>query len=145
MFARLVDLLDGLMEVAQFAFFLLGGQRVGQGFVAAHFGAEFPVALPARFREGTGGEGLLNGAGVFDGVTAIAKAAGGGERGDFVEDLVERLLAGPELELAHAGGIDERAAFGEEDELAVGGGVAAAAIGFADFGGAEMLLAGEGN
>ena len=48
---------------------------------------------------------------------------------DVLERLLEPFLGVPERELAHPGRVDQAAAAGEHDQLAVGGRVAAAAVG----------------
>src|SRR4029079_19392478 len=61
-------------------------------------------------------------------VRAIAEAAMLGARRDVGEGRLDATLVLEQAELAHAGRIDQHAAFGELDELARGGRVAAAIV-----------------
>ena len=72
-------------------------------------------------------------------MAAVGKLALGGEGGDVGKGLPD--VGGPELELAHAGGVDEHGAGGGDEELAARGGVAALAVFFADLGGHLHLVA----
>jgi hypothetical protein len=50
-------------------------------------------------------------------VSAVAEAAAAGEGRDVVERLFDRRLVGPELQLTHAGRVDEQRAAGQLDQL----------------------------
>ena len=61
-------------------------------------------------------------------MAAVAEAAGARVRGHVGEHRVQAALAFPQLQLAQAGRVHEHAALGQHDQLALGGGVAAAGI-----------------
>src|SRR5438045_4068551 len=61
-------------------------------------------------------------------VTAVAKAAAGGEPGDVVEGLLQRAAVSPELELAQPGRVDQHPAVGQDRQLAVGSRMASLAV-----------------
>src|SRR6266536_2623272 len=75
---------------------------------------------------------------------AVAREALGRERavGDRAEGALERLFVGPELELPHAGRVDQKRPGRKRDELAMGRRVAPAAVG-ADLGREKQLAPGE--
>src|SRR5690349_18978430 len=62
-------------------------------------------------------------------MAAVAKAATHRERGDIGKGSAHTVRAGPQLQLAEAGRINEQPGAGREEQLAAHGGVAAAAIG----------------
>lgn len=132
------------VEFAPFGAVIAGGGAGWFSFGGGLFGAEFEVVRPALGGQSAGGKRGLDGAAGFGDVGAVGEAAAEGEGGDVVEGVVDGLGGVPELEFAHAGGVDEEGAGGGEDEFAAGGGVAAFAIFFADLAGGQGIVAGEG-
>src|ERR1039458_4057271 len=122
-----------------FPFALQGEQGIGQRLVALRLPAEFAVALPPLGGERTLSQCALDGAARLARVRAIAVAARCREDGDLIEGPVDRVLAGPKLEFAHARSVDQGAARGQFDEFPVAGGMASAAIGFAHFRRAQAI------
>ena len=74
------------------------------------------------------------------GVTAVAEAAALADRLDVGERAGDRFARVPQLQLAHAGRVDQDAAAGQQHELTAGRGVAAAAVGLAHFARAQHAL-----
>src|SRR3546814_6073861 len=62
---------------------------------------------------------------------------------DWSSDVCSSDLAG-RLQLAHAGGVDQAGAGGHRNQRAVGGGVAAARVAFADLAGLHPFAAEQG-
>src|SRR5689334_13747531 len=83
---------------------------VGHELVAAGLPEEFAVARETVGADVAASERGFDGAALLTLMGAIAEPAGGGGPGDLVEGHVDALLAGPQLELAHTGSVDERAA-----------------------------------
>jgi hypothetical protein len=72
-------------------------------------------------------------------IPAVAEVAAGGEGVNVGEGIVE--AAFPQLDLAHPRGVDEKAAAGQFEQLAMRGGVPAARVGGPHFGGPLPLVA----
>src|SRR6185437_9714925 len=94
----------------------------------AQLALELAVALEPLARQPAVGERRSDRTARLALVAAVREAAARGQLGDVGERLVERLLAGPELELAHPRRVEQDRAARERDELAVGRRVAAAAV-----------------
>lgn len=76
--------------------------------------------------------GVLDGTSWLCCVGAIGKTAVFG-KGDYIgEGFGNSFAAFPKLKLSHTGGVDKKGSPGEGDEVAVGGGVAAAFVASAD-------------
>ena len=73
-------------------------------------------------------------------MAAVAEAASRSERRDVPEDRVEAIVV-DKLQLSHARRVEQQAASGQQDELAVGRDVAASAIARPDLAGGHPLLA----
>src|ERR1019366_10412449 len=99
-----------------FSLSLQGEQRIGQRLMALRLPSQFAIALPSFGGERTFAQRALHGAARLAHVPAIAVAAPGGQHGDLIESLVDRVLAGPKLEFAHARSVDQGAAGGQLDE-----------------------------
>ena len=98
-------------------FFQLGLLATALGLrwpgAAADFSAlSFFVVVEAQGLEFAGGEGGAYGAAGFVAMTTIAKATFRGERGDVGEGVFDAVLDAPELQFAHAGGVDDERARG---------------------------------
>ena len=78
--------------------------------MAAGFGAQLAVAFPPLGCDGSVAYRSLHGAAQLAGVAAVAKAAPRGDGADLLEYALNALCAGPELQIAHTGSIDQRAA-----------------------------------
>src|SRR6185437_12910912 len=104
--------------------------------------AQLEVVAPALRRQFAAVERGLHCAARFAAVAAVGEAAG---RGQFLDvgEQVEVLLTG-ELQLAHAGGVDQAAAGGQLQQRAVRGGVAAAAVVVAHRTGGHLVDAEQG-
>ena len=74
---------------------------------------------------------------------AVAEAARFRDRVDVGERRRQRVAGFPELQLAHARRVDQHAVRREQDQLPVGAGVTAAAIGHAHVLGAQQVVADE--
>ena len=112
----------------------VGGLFAGEAgfFEGVLFGLELHPAFDAGGIEVVLGYGCLDGTSGLCGMGAIGETAGLGEGDDIGEGFGDAFASFPELELAHAGGVDEEGTPGEGDEVAVGGGVAAAFVAAAD-------------
>src|SRR5215471_10005446 len=102
---------------------LLERDRVGHQFVMARFALQLAVAFETRFADRARAQRRFDGASRFAIVRAVTEAALASSFGDFVEDRIDAFLRRPELQLAHAGRIDERGAVGQRDQLAMSRGV----------------------
>src|SRR5207253_1822317 len=106
-------------------------QRVRQLLMPAGLGGQLAVALPTLGADGALPYRGLHGAALLHGVRAIAETALSGKCRDLLERAIHTILAGPELQFAQPGRVDECAALRERQQLAARRGVAAAAVGWA--------------
>src|SRR5512140_914379 len=83
------------------------GRDVLRGLAVAQLRTELTETVPTRRVDLAACEGLRDGAAGFACVRAVAEAAPFGQRRDLGEDLIERVFAGPKLQLAHAGSVDD--------------------------------------
>jgi len=113
--------------------------RVLFGFEKKLFPSQFVIALQAIFIESVCGDGFADGAAGFGCVAAVSELAVASESLNVGEDSAETMGGVPELEFAHAGSVDDNTTSGDENELARGGGVAAAII-VGAHGGSELQL-----
>ena len=99
------------------------------------------VAGPAFGRKLARGQRFTDGATRFGQMPAVAKATGGRDGDDVIESLAESLAATldlrlPHPQLAHAGRVDEERSTPHDDQLTVGGRVAAPGVALAHLTGA---------
>src|SRR5688500_17720775 len=94
------------------------------------------VAVRAKRAVVDGGTDSTAGLGVMP---AIAESAGARMRDDVGERLVETLVAVPELQLPHAGRVDQQAAARAQEHLPMHARVAAARIALAHLAGVEHV------
>src|SRR5271157_3982603 len=85
----------------------------GRILVAAHFPLQFAVTLPARWIETAGFQSRAHRTAGLVGMRAVSEFTSLRQVGDFLEDLIERALGSPKLQLPHARSVDNRAAFGK--------------------------------
>src|SRR5262245_17799630 len=117
----LVDGLDPLL-------LLQAGQSVLAEAGRLQLALELAPALQALGRKLAARDGLFDSAAGLAAVAAVAEAAARGQLLDVGEGGAETLLSLPELELAHAGGVQDQPAAGQQEELPVGRGVASAVV-----------------
>ena len=99
---------------------------------------ELDVALPAGGFEGAVVERLPHRAARFGTVPTVTETALCGERFDVLERHAEALFISPQLQLAHARGVDDDAAAGLDDQLAMRRGVAPAPVVLTHFADGEL-------
>src|SRR5512146_2304797 len=136
---RLKVLPLGFMDRLPLTFQFQGGQRICKACMALRLGYQLSITLPAATVEDAAGESFGDGASLFAVVRAVAETAVGGDGGDVFKRAVHTIFVCPKLKFAHPRRVYERTALGERDEFAMGGGVPATAVGFADVVGAEVF------
>ena len=99
---------------------------------------ELPVVLKPFFREGAVFDGFPHGAPRFRLVRTVPISAPGSEVVDVLEGLGK--VSGIQVELPHPRRVDDQTSVGEEQELAVGGGVAPPAVVLADLPGGQHVF-----
>jgi len=103
--------------------------RIGLSVCEGLFALELQVALPAGFIERAGFERTVHGATRLTVVPTIMKFTLSRDSVDVVEGVFDGRHAGlPELELAHAGRIDDEGSRGRDQQLSSRGGVATFAV-----------------
>src|ERR1035437_7554750 len=84
----------------------------------ADFELEFLEAFMSFARERPGGDGGEHGAVLLLRMRAIAEMAARRERFDFGKGFLRALAGIPDVELAHAGRVNDHAALGQKNHLA---------------------------
>ena len=107
----------------------------------ADFALKFDEAVIPFARERAGGERGEHGAIFLFGVGAIAEMAAWRERLDFGKRFFRAFICRPDVELPHAGRVNDHAALGQKNHLAPRGRVAAFGVLLAHFHGRHQVFA----